>query len=223
MTKARRVITVDDEERAQRCKQGRVVIIDDDSEVLQALGAIISFEGFAVDAYQSAQTYIDVLSADAPQFPGPVCLLCDVNMPTLNGLDLQRKMLARDDIPFVLMSGVSGAHEVATAFRAGAVDFLIKPISVDVLLTAIDKALQLSRSKQYEFSHHTELSDRAATLSDRERDVLRLVAQGMTNQAIADALKIALRTVKLHRHRGMEKLGVSTTADLVRVIDSLGM
>ena len=166
---------------------------------------------------------MDILATDAPQFPGPVCLLCDVNMPALSGLGLQRKMLARNDIPFVLMSGVSGAHEVASAFRAGAVDFLLKPISDDTLLAAIVQELQLSQHKQNENSRFADLSGRAITLSDREKEVVRMLAEGLTNQAIADALNTALRTVKLHRQKGMKKLGVSTTADLVRMVDRLAL
>lgn len=219
MSAQRRAITVADQEQARRCAQGRVILIDDDAEVLQALGALIAFEGYAVDTYASAQACIDALAVDTPRFPGPVCLLCDVNMPALSGLDLQQKMLSRSDMPFLLMSGVSGAHEVASAFRAGAVDFLIKPLRAETLLASIDKALDLSRRQRSEQSRQADLSNRVSTLSDREHEVVRLVAQGMTNQAIADVLRLALRTVKLHRQRGMEKLGVETTADLVRVVD----
>jgi FixJ family two-component response regulator len=217
----RRIVTIADELQARRCAQGRVVIIDDDDEILQALGTLIAVEGYAVDAYASAQAYLDSLAKDTPQFPGPVCLLCDVNMPALSGLDLQRQLVSRPETPLLLMSGMSGASEAAQAFRAGALDFLVKPLSADVLLDAIAKALRVSDLRQRENYLVADLSARASTLSDREREALQLVAKGMTNQAIAEELQIALRTVKLHRQRGMEKLGVSTTADLVRIMDKL--
>lgn len=223
MKAVRRIVTVADEEQGRRCAQGRVVIIDDDDEILQALGALIAFEGFAVDTYTSAQAYLESLAEDTPQFPGPVCLLCDVNMPALGGLELQRQLTSHPESPLLLMSGVSGASEVAQAFRAGALDFLIKPLDADVVLDAIVKALKVSDLRQRENHRLLDLSARSCTLSDREREVLQLVAKGMTNQAIAEELQIALRTVKLHRQRGMEKLEVNTTADLVRIVDKLNL
>jgi FixJ family two-component response regulator len=220
--RTRKVITVDDEILARRCAQGRVVIIDDDPEILLALGGLLEFEGFAVQSHASAQDFLAAQANALPQFPGPVCLLCDVNMPTLSGLELQHALLEQDQFPFLLMSGVSGATEVVSAFRAGAVDFLIKPVSVDTLLGAVAAALRVSTQRQKHRSQQAELSNRAKTLSERESMVVRRVARGMTNQAIAQEAQIALRTVKLYRQKGMEKLGVTTTADLVRIVDLLG-
>ncbi len=219
----RSIITVDDERLAERCARGRVVLIDDDSEILSALGSLLEYEGYATETYASAAAYLAALADDLPQFPGPVCLLCDVNMPLLSGLELQRRLMELNDVPLLLMSGVSGAQEAASAFRAGAIDFLVKPLSADDLLQAIDKALQVSAQRQQESRQKTALQARSQALSDRERSVVRLVARGMTNQAIAEALHIALRTVKLHRQRGSEKLGADTTADLVRLVDRLGL
>jgi FixJ family two-component response regulator len=99
---------------------------------------------------------------------------------------------------------------------------LIKPFSADTLLGAVNAALKVSTQRQRNRSQQAELSSRARTLSERESLVVRLVARGMTNQAIAQEAQLALRTVKLYRQRGMEKLGVSTTADLVRIVDLLG-
>lgn len=217
----RRIITVDDERLAARCARGRVVVIDDDPEVLQALGALIAFEGYAVDCHASAPDYLAARAADAPSFPGPVCLLCDVNMPALSGLELQQQLLAQDEVAWLLMSGVSGAQEAASAFRAGAVDFLVKPIPADTLLQAIERALQTSSRKQAQSQQQAELLARQASLTEREQAVLRLLASGLRNQAIAAELDIALRTVKLHRHNGMHKLGAQSVADLVRLMDRL--
>ena len=217
----RRIITVDDERLAERCARGRIVLIDDDPEVLAALGALLTYEGYATEAYESAASYLGTLEGDMPQFAGPVCLLCDVNMPMLSGLELQRRLLEMNDVPLLLMSGVSGAEEAASAFRAGAIDFLVKPIAADTLIAAVGKALQVSAQRQEASMLLAGLRARAQALSERERSVVRLVVRGMKNQAIADTLGIALRTVKLHRQRGMEKLGAASTADLVRLVDQL--
>lgn len=217
----RGIVTVDDEVLASRCAKGRVTLIDDDPEILLALSALLEFEGLACDCYASATAYLQELAKPQLTFPGPVCVLCDVNMPELTGLDLQKKLQTLQDTPLLLMSGVSGAQEAASAFRAGAVDFLVKPIDATTLLGAIYRALELSTLRQCENAHKALLSQRAQSLTEREHEVLTLVAQGMTNQAIAEALKIALRTVKLHRQRGMEKLQTATTADLVRIMDKL--
>lgn len=219
----RTIVTVDDELLAARCAKGRVIIIDDDVEVLSALRALIEFEGFAAETYSGAQDYLAELALGAAQFPGPVCRLCDVNMPMLSGLEMQSKLMEVDDVPLLLMSGVSGAYEAASAFRAGALDFLIKPISADTLFAAIENALSVSTKRQQNSQQMSQLSCRANTLSERERSVVKLVAKGMTNQAIAETLHIALRTVKLHRQRGMEKLDAATTADLVRIVDRLNL
>jgi two-component system response regulator FixJ len=115
------------------------------------------------------------------------------------------------------MSGASGAPEAASAFRAGVVDFLIKPLDADVLLAAVDKALKLSDQRQRVRAQQDRLAARLASLTDRENEIGRLVALGMTNAAIGEMLGIALRTVKLHRQRVMEKMGAASTADLVRI------
>jgi FixJ family two-component response regulator len=140
-------------------------------------------------------------------------------MPELDGLELQSRLTELVDAPLLLMSGASGAREAASAFRAGALDFLVKPIDADTLLIAVAKALATSTARQTQRGRQAELALRIATLTDRERDIARRVAQGQTNPAIAEQLGIALRTVKLHRQRALEKVGASGTADLVRIAD----
>jgi FixJ family two-component response regulator len=210
-------VTVSDEELAARCAQGRVVVIDDDVEILSALSQLIEMEGYACERYDSALRYLQVLNFNRPCFPGPCCVLCDVKMPELDGLELQSRLAQLDDTPLILMSGVSGAPEAVSAFRAGAIDFLIKPVDADTLLGAVAKALRLSVEQQRGRVQQASLAARLASLTHREREVGRLVAQGQTNVVIGEALGIALRTVKLHRQRVMEKMGAATTADLVRM------
>lgn len=219
LAKYRRPVTVHDEQLAKRCGQGRVVVIDDDLEILSAFYALMDMEGYACETYASGQAYLHVLNYNRPCFPGPSCVLCDVKMPELDGLELQSRLSEQNDTPLLLMSGVSGAPEAVSAFRAGALDFLIKPIDADVLLAAIAKALHISTIRQQQSEHTTTLAAKIATLTPRERDIAHRVAQGQTNPVIAEQLGIALRTVKLHRQRAMEKVEADNMADLVRIAD----
>lgn len=212
-------VTVSDEKLAARCARGRVVVIDDEADILAALATLIELEGYACETYGSAPAYLNVLNYNRPCFPGPCCVLCDVKMPELDGLELQSRLAQLDDTPFLLMSGASGAHEAASAFRAGAVDFLIKPIDADTLLDALAKALRIGAERQLRRGRQSALAARIASLTERERDIARRVASGQTNPAIAAELGIALRTVKLHRQRAMEKVGAGGTAELVRIAD----
>lgn len=216
----RRPITVSDEKLAQRCANGRVVLIDDDREILAAFAALIELDGYACETYASALDYLHVLNYNRPCFPGPCCVLCDVKMPELDGLELQSRLAELDDTPLLLMSGASGAAEAVSAFRGGALDFLIKPVDADVLLSALAKALTESRTRQEQRGRAADLGQRIARLTERERDILQRVARGQTNPLIATELGIALRTVKLHRQRAMEKVGAGGTAELVRIADA---
>ena len=219
----RRVVTENDERLAARCANGRVVIIDDDSEVLAALAALLELKGYAVETYSSALAYLQVLTTNQAVFPGPSCVLCDVRMPEMDGLQFQHRMADFDHVPLLLMSGHSGAQEAVTGFQAGAHNFLIKPFGTHVLLDAVAQALAASAEHQQIDAHRSDLAKRVASLTGREREVSRRVAQGSMNRHIADEFGIALRTVKLHRHRAMEKLGASTLADLVRLADLAGL
>jgi FixJ family two-component response regulator len=144
-------------------------------------------------------------------------------MPELDGLELQRRLSAQDDMPLLLMSGASGALEAVSAFRAGALDFLIKPMDADAVLAAVAKALATSTQRQLQRARDAGLASRMIALTTRERQIARRVAQGQTNPTIAAELGIALRTVKLHRQRAMEKVGASNTTDLVRIADAGGL
>lgn len=213
------IVTVDDELTARRCAKGRVVVIDDDGEILSALRALIELEDFACETYESATAFLQVMSCNRPCFPGPSCVLCDVKMPELSGLALQQRLAQLDEMPLILMSGDSGAPEAVQAFRAGAVDFLIKPMPAEAILGAIEKALSLSAARRRSHARSHEIEACVARLTERELQIARRVASGETNQAIADELGIALRSVKRHRQNVMEKLGASSTPDLVRLLD----
>ena len=217
----RQPITVSDRRLAERAARGRVVVIDDDADILVALHALLEFEGYVCETYASAVAFLQTWSEDLRRFPGPCCLVCDVRLPELDGLELQRRLAASDDLPILLMSGASGAPEAASAFRAGALDFLVKPVRAEVLLDAVTKALAVSAQRQRQQARRRELTTRFNSLTERERAIAQLVARGQRNLEMAQALGIALRTVKRHRQQVMEKLAVATLADLVRVIDEM--
>jgi FixJ family two-component response regulator len=218
-----RPITVADHELAARCARGRVVIIDDDGEIISALAALIHFMGYACETYTSALDYLHVLNCNRPYFPGPCCVLCDVKMPEFDGLELQSRLAEFNNTPMLLMSGCSAVKEVISAFHAGALDFLIKPIDADGLMLAVRKALDISLERQAEQVRTSSLSARLATLTAKERDIARRVAAGKTNPFIAETFGIALRTVKLHRQRAMQKIGANNIADLVRIADEIDL
>lgn len=200
-----------------------VVIIDDDAEILSAFSSLLNMEGYSCETYLSATDYLQALAVNEDFFTGSSCVLCDVRMPDLDGLELQKHLSEHWHIPLVLMSGDSGAQEVAQGFRAGAIDFLIKPIDINTLLNVVEKSLKLSSERREKSNRVTDLTECVAGLTPRELEVARCVIQGKTNQTIADELNIALRTVKLHRQRVMEKLGVQSVADLVRIFIELGL
>lgn len=219
----RKVIHVTDRLLAERCARGRVVLIDDDTEILDALAALLQLEGYACEAYSSAIQYLQVIAFNQPHFPGPCCVICDVKMPVIDGLELQRRLMDLDDTPLLLMSGESGAEEAVTAFRSGVLDFLIKPIETDLLLAAVEKALQTSAVRQLEYAEQNLLLSRIASLTTRERDIASRVARGELNREIAEELGISLRTVKMYRQQAMEKLAIDKVVDLARLADKGGL
>lgn len=212
-------VTVAEQQLAARCAQGRVILIDDESDVLSGLSTLLHLKGYACETYTSALEYLDVLALNQPQFFGPCCVICDVKMPSIDGLELQRRLSELEDVPLLLMSGKSSPHEVVEAFRAGVVDFLIKPIEADCLLESISRALNKHLQCRSLQTKQRDLLTRINCLSEREREIIRRVANGELNREIAESLGIGLRTIKLYRHRAMEKLGVDKLVDLVRLVD----
>lgn len=214
------IVTVDDERDAVRCSKGRVILIDDDPELLDSLGQLLCMEGYAIERHKSAVDFLDAMKNQPPVFDGPICLICDVKMPDMDGLSLQKLMAEKMDIPFILMSGLSGPREASLAFKTGALDFLVKPFSVEELLSAVVRAIEHSRAARQGQKLQQALFERVQTLTARERFVAQQVAQGRTNLDIAESMNIALRTVKLYRQRAMEKLGAESLADLIRLADA---
>lgn len=200
--------------------KGVVIIIDDDADILDAFNQLLSFEGYSCFTFTNASEYLATSNQIVVPPQTPMCILCDVKMPDIDGLELQQQI--RTDsrkIPVIMMSGQSGAQETISAFRAGAFDFLLKPIDADLMLKTINKALELFASDLSDEAQREEARKRLAQLTDRELEVAKLVAKGVTNIGIGIELGISVRTVKFHRQRVLEKLEVGGATGLVRLLD----
>jgi FixJ family two-component response regulator len=196
----------------------KVFLVDDDDSVLRALGRLIKSAGYEVQTFVSARAFLD--SGDFQK--GPACLVLDVRMPGLNGLDLQRELqAARATLPIIFITGYGDIPTTVRAMKAGAVDFLPKPLKDTVLLRAIEQALARAARDQAERLEHEALSHRQDTLTPREREVMSLVVRGLLKKQIAFELGTVEKTIKVHRARVMQKMGVDSLAELVRVADKI--
>ncbi|WP_172452618.1 EAL domain-containing protein [Chromatium okenii] len=203
--------------------RGRIILIDDDAEILAAIRSLLELEDYICETYSSALSYLRVQRTEPMDEFIPSCVLCDVKMPELGGLELQRRLAEHNDAPMLLMSGASGAQEVTAAFRAGAVDFLLKPIDIDVLLAAIATALEISCQRRRWRNRNTDLTARISTLTEGECQIARLLARGQSHRDIAEMLNLPLELVNAQRQQIMAKMGVKTLVELVRVIDDINL
>lgn len=196
-----------------------VYVVDDDPSVGKALERLIRSAGYDVRTFTSAVDFLDCIHPEAP-----ACLILDVNMPALNGLELQ-EYLAENEIslPIVFISGHGTVPISVKAMKAGATDFLPKPFTDTDLLGAISEAVEADRRAKQDREQQRDLLERSATLTPREREVFQLVAVGMLNKQIAYQLGTVEKTVKVHRARVMAKMGAQSVADLVRLADRLGI
>lgn len=219
----RRVITIHDERESVRHARGLVSVIDDDKAIREAVSSLLGLEGYATETFESAAHFLDVLERGEPVFPGPQCILLDVKMPGLTGLELQRRLIEQSEsVPIVFMSGGSGAREAVQALKNGALDFLVKPFDEESLLAAISEALDEYRSNARHNEQDQDVATRIASLTEREVQIAKMVSDGMLNRDIADKLGIAVRTVKLHRMHMMRKLDVTNVIELARIADRIG-
>jgi FixJ family two-component response regulator len=196
----------------------KVFLVDDDDSVLRALGRLIKSAGYEVQTFVSARGFLD--SGDFQK--GPACLVLDVRMPGLSGLDLQRELQAANaTLPIIFITGHGDIPTTVRAMKAGAVDFLPKPLKDAVLLRAIEQALARAARDWAERRKLEALSQRLNTLTTREREVMALVVRGLLNKQIAFELGTVEKTIKVHRARVMQKMGVDSLAELVRVADKI--
>ena len=198
---------------------GRVYLVDDEPAVLKALSRLLRSAGFQVTACNSAREFIAQHQADVPG-----CLVLDLSMPDFGGLELQQWLAqSRDPLPVVFLTGHGDIPTSVRAMKAGAVDFLTKPVSDERLLHAIREAFGRGREARLKRAEITAVQQRLATLTPREREVCEHVVSGQLNKQIASDLGIVEKTVKVHRARVMEKMGVQSVAELVRLAERVGI
>jgi FixJ family two-component response regulator len=196
---------------------GTVYVIDDDPSIRRALERQLRTAGFQVETFASAREYLD----RAPRAE-LACIVTDLRMPGLSGLDLQASLArAAPGLPIVFISGHGDIPTTVHAMKAGAVNFLAKPFSEGEILAAIGEALARSAELSKAARENAVLRARYQALTVREREVFALVAAGLLNKLVADRLGIAEKTVKIHRGRVMEKMGAASVADLVRMAERL--
>jgi FixJ family two-component response regulator len=198
-----------------------VFIVDDDASVRRALTRLIKSAGYPVQAFASARDFLEYWRAN-DQNPG--CLVLDVRMPGLSGLDLQHELQAANTLlPIIFITGHGDIPMSVKAMKEGAVDFLPKPVTEKDLLRAIEQALARASHDHAERLEFEEIQSRLTSLTPREREVMALVVRGLLNKQIAFELGTVEKTVKVHRARVIQKMKVQSLAELVRLAEKVGI
>jgi len=194
-----------------------VFVVDDDISVRESLEGLIRYEGWRVETFSSAAEFLS-----RPRFDGPSCLVLDVTLPDLNGLDLQSRVIAeRSDLPIIFITGYGDVPMTVRAMKAGALEFLTKPLDGEALLRAIRDAIKRSETALGTESEVKALQARYESLSGREREVMTLVVRGLMNKQVGGELGISEITVKAHRGRVMRKMNAGSFAELVNMAAAL--
>jgi FixJ family two-component response regulator len=195
-----------------------VFVVDDDVRVRDALSSLLASAGLDVAVFASATEFLDADKPDAP-----ACLVLDLELPDINGLELQRELADRQAPPIVFVTGHGDIPSSVRAMKAGAVEFLSKPFGEQELLTAIDEAIALDRTARSKRSERSELQRRYDRLTAREREVLTFVVAGFANKQTAGELGTSEITIGVHRGQITRKMGARSLAELVRLADKLGV
>jgi FixJ family two-component response regulator len=196
-----------------------VFVVDDDRPLRDSLADLLHSVGLRVEAFASAQEFLRSKRPDVPS-----CLVLDVRLKGLSGLDLQKRLVEGDvDIPIIFITGHGDIPMAVQAMKAGAMEFLRKPFRDQDLLDAVQQALERDRKGREQRAEIAELRSRFDSLTPREREVMALVAAGLLNKQVAGELGTSEASVKVHRQHVMEKIGADSLAELVRVADKLGI
>jgi FixJ family two-component response regulator len=195
-----------------------VYVVDDDVSVRESLEMLIENAGWKPEVFASAQAFLS-----RPRVAGPSCLVLDVTLPGLNGLELQEQLAGRTDMPIIFITGYGDVPMTVRAMKAGAVEFLTKPFRDDVLLDAIRDAIERSRAALRLDSEMRTLRTCYASLTPREREVMVLVVSGLLNKQVGGELGISEITVKAHRGQVMRKMNAESLPDLVTMAARLGL
>lgn len=196
----------------------RIYIVDDDLNFLIALRRLLSSEGFDVQAFDSPS---DFLAAHDPGRPG--CLLLDLKMTEMTGLDVQSVLLAGGETrPIIFITGETGIQSGVTAMKRGARDYLTKPVEPDILLAAVQDAIKEDAKRRSARTGQNELMDRWNALSPREKQIMNCVARGLLNKQIAFDLQVSEKTVKFHRGRAMRKMKARSPTDIAQITALIG-
>jgi FixJ family two-component response regulator len=196
-----------------------VYVVDDDSSMRKALERLLRSADYDAKSFASASEFLDFTCPDAPG-----CLVLDIKMPKVSGLELQDRLVEKGvSFPIIFITGYGTVPASVKAFKAGAVDFLQKPFKDRDLLDAVSGAIEKHRHLRQEQNEMKTLRARLDTLTPREREVFGMVASGMLNKQVAFDLGTAEKTIKVHRARVMEKMGAQSLADLVRFAEKLGI
>ena len=194
-----------------------VFVVDDDPSVRSSLKFLISSEGLQVESFDSADAFLQRKLPDVPS-----CLVLDVRLRGVSGLDFQRELAAKNiPIPIVFITGHGDIPMTVKAMKAGAIEFLAKPFRDQDLLDAVRIALERDRARREQEKEVADLQQRFNSLSPREQEVISMVASGMLNKQIAGQLGVAENTVKVHRSRAIEKMHAQSLAELVKMVEKL--
>jgi two-component system, LuxR family, response regulator FixJ len=195
-----------------------IFVVDDDAAVRDALKLLLRSVGHAVETFGSAQEFLDAYGEDRAG-----CLVLDIRMPGMSGLELQQKLNEKHSIlPIIFITGHGDVPMAVEAMQAGAVDFIQKPFRDQDLIDRINQALEKDHNNRAALGERNDIRRRLETLTPREREVLDLVVHGKANKVIAGDLKLSQRTVEIHRARVMEKMQASSLAHLVRMVLEVG-
>jgi FixJ family two-component response regulator len=196
-----------------------VFVVDDDAPLRDSLADLLRSIGLRVETFSSAQEFLQTKRPDMPS-----CLVLDVRLKGLSGLDLQKRLVEGDvDIPIIFITGHGDIPMAVQAMKAGAVEFLRKPFRDQDLLDAVQQAFERDRKGREQRAEIAELRKRFDSLTPREREVMALVAAGLLNKQVARELGTSEASVKVHRQHVMEKIGADSLAELVRMADKLGI